>query len=295
MKLILIHGRAQETRDEVELKKEWLAALHTGLKKSNLVLPENVSIEFPYYGKLLKKLVDDAKSAPVEGEAKRSGTQIKIDEAAEIDFYEDFLGEIATHTEMTPAERAELLDIQNTKRGPLNWAIVQKLLVFLDKKKRLGDPILKSFTRDVFLYLTISGIKKQINEQVLKSFDTEPCVVVGHSLGSIISYLLLKNNPQLQVKKFITVGSPLGLNSVRKYLEQPLRMPECINPKEKGWYNAFDERDFVALNPLDREYFNIQPPIENKNDVNNRTSNRHGIEGYLEDAVVAQKIYEALR
>lgn len=41
--------------------------------------------------------------------------------------------------------------------------------------------------------------------------------------------------------------------------------------------------------PLDPAH----PDIENKMDVHNRTSNRHGIAGYLDDKEVARRIYDA--
>jgi hypothetical protein len=50
----------------------------------------------------------------------------------------------------------------------------------------------------------------------------------------------------------------------------------------------------VALVPLDGQTFNITSPIENKSDVLNSTDNRHGIEGYLADLVVAQQIVQWL-
>jgi hypothetical protein len=50
----------------------------------------------------------------------------------------------------------------------------------------------------------------------------------------------------------------------------------------------------VALFALDDANFPIDPSIENKIDVDNDTSNRHGISGYLSDAVVARRIHEAL-
>jgi len=68
-------------------------------------------------------------------------------------------------------------------------------------------------------------------------------------------------------------------------------MPACV---KSGWYNAYDERGVVALNPLSKKYFDITPEIENKDDVRNHTDNRHGIEGYLDDKDVAREIYEAL-
>ena len=55
-----------------------------------------------------------------------------------------------------------------------------------------------------------------------------------------------------------------------------------------------DERDVVALYPLDQSGFPIMPAIENKTDVDNHTESRDGIAGYLNDRVVAKRIYEAL-
>ncbi len=291
MKLILIHGRAQEGYEETALKEAWVKSLNKGLENAKLTLPEAVTIEFPYYGKLLKSLVDQANAKSMRDGGGTRGLAPRANESAEIEFFESFLGEIATNAADTKTEKAELEAIQVKTRGITNWEITQKLLAYLDKKDTLGDWTLKNFTRDVFMYLTTKSIKRQVNERVQKSFDPEPCVVVAHSLGSIVSYLVLKNNPQLHIKKFITVGSPLGLTSVRKYLELPLGMPESV---KNGWFNAYDERDVVALNPLDQVNFNIKPAVDNKNDVKNHTKNRHGIEGYLEDAEVAKQIYDAL-
>jgi hypothetical protein len=70
----------------------------------------------------------------------------------------------------------------------------------------------------------------------------------------------------------------------------PIEHPQCVT----RWFNAMDERDVVALFPLTAERFNVDPAIENKNDVRNHTSNRHGISGYLDDAEVARRIHTAL-
>ena len=292
MKLIFIHGRAQEEFEELELKKTWIDTLNEGLKKSNLTLPTDVQIEFPYYGKLLKKLVDNLNNpSAAEEEVTRGFSQEAPSEFKQIEFFQEFLTEMAHKTDLTPDERAELLDNSEATRGFLNWEPVQKILALMDRRQSLGEKALKSFTLDVFLYLTVRDIRKQIDSHIIKCFDDEPCVVVGHSLGTIVSYLVLRNNPHFNVKKFITIGSPLGMSSIRKYLDLPLQMPASV---KNGWFNAFDERDFVALNPLDAVHFNIDPTIENKYDIDNHTDNRHGITGYLNDALVAKKIHEAL-
>jgi hypothetical protein len=64
-----------------------------------------------------------------------------------------------------------------------------------------------------------------------------------------------------------------------------------------AWFNAMDERDVVALYPLDPTHFPLDPDtpaIENKTDVRNRTRNRHGVAGYLDNEVVARRIYRAI-
>lgn len=84
-------------------------------------------------------------------------------------------------------------------------------------------------------------------------------VVVGHSLGSVVAYDVLRNTArQLDVSLFMTVGSPLGVGPIRRTMK-PLRFPKNV----VSWYNAFDERDAVALHALDAATFPVDPPIEN--------------------------------
>jgi hypothetical protein len=65
-------------------------------------------------------------------------------------------------------------------------------------------------------------------------------------------------------------------------------------PSVQVWNNAFDSRDIVALNPLDRANFPVQPEIRNYGDIKNHTNNRHGIDGYLDDPIVAGWVLDAL-
>ena len=56
--LVLVHGRAQEEKDSIALKKEWLDTLKEGLGKSGLELPiPEDRVRFPYYGDTLAQLV----------------------------------------------------------------------------------------------------------------------------------------------------------------------------------------------------------------------------------------------
>jgi hypothetical protein len=86
----------------------------------------------------------------------------------------------------------------------------------------------------------------------------------------------------------------LATRDVYQYLVKealsPGKHPRCVT----RWFNAMDDRDVVSLYPLDPKHFLVDPPIENKTNVDNPTANRHGISGYLSDRVVAKRIYDAL-
>ena len=116
--------------------------------------------------------------------------------------------------------------------------------------------------------------------------------VVGHPLGSVVAYNVLRRDGKQmgwKVPTFVTVGSPLGVTMIRDALA-PVEHPSCVG----SWFNAFDPADVVALHPLDRAHFGIRPGVENHDGVHNGTRNRHGIAGYLDDAVVARRIHDAL-
>ncbi len=149
---------------------------------------------------------------------------------------------------------------------------------------------LEVFMRDVFLYTRRDTVREEIDKIVARSISEAPTIVVGHSLGSVVAYSVLRSERQtLNVPLFLTLGSPLGIRAIRDQF-RPLRYPASI----RRWYNAFDTRDVVSLFPLDRTNFGVTPEIENYSGVKNRTSNRHGIIGYLDDPRVAKVLLETL-
>jgi hypothetical protein len=285
MNLVLIHGRDQKGKNPEALKHQWLNALQIGLDKSGVQLPAKIKIFFPYFGDALDDLVRQLKTPLVEDVVARGSSQ----DTSEAAFRGELINELAKNKGVKDVDI--LSNYAGVKeRGVLNWEWVQAILKTLDKTP-VGQSALDAFTRDVYVYLTVKAVRKQIDKIVDDSIPNEPCVLVGHSLGSVVAYNVLMNTKHpIQMSKFITVGSPLGLKAIKNHLDSPLKMPTPIS----SWFNAFDERDVVALQPLNSANFDIQPPIENKADVNNHTSNRHGIAGYLDDAVVAKTIFDAL-
>lgn len=290
-KIIFIHGRSQAGKNPLTLKNTWKQALITGLNKSNLQLPSTVEFEMPFYGNVLEQLTTASKEKSSMQYFIKKGADGGNNDAV---FFYNFLLEIAEHHQIQEAEILDDYTGDAIERGPLNWEWVQAILSAIDRKTDWGTSVLENFVYDVFLYLTDFNVRDIVNELVQECFaDPETSyTVVGHSLGSVVGYevlqLLQKNN---LVHQYVTLGSPLGIKAVRDRLSR-LTMPDAIQNSQ--WFNAYDPRDIVALNPLVEPYFKTEPSIDNKGTVENNSSNHHGIVDYLSDKDVAATIYHSL-
>lgn len=285
-RLVMIHGRAQEDKDSVALKAQWVDSLRQGLARSGLALPlADADIRFPYYGDTLAALVDG--SGPVPDVVVRGTDASSRDEQR---FQQAVLEELMRVAGITDAQVDAVLAADVRQRGPLNWEWVQGILVAIDNLvPGASAASIALATRDVYQYLNNPGVHRTINEGVRKAMvPGVPTVVVAHSLGTVVAYNLLRREGAAagwNVPLFVTLGSPLGVFAIRQSVA-PIEHPACVG----RWFNAMDERDVVALYPLDAKRFDVTPPIDNKTDVRNPTRNRHGIEGYLADAEVARRI-----
>ncbi|MDN5853784.1 MAG: alpha/beta hydrolase [Actinomycetia bacterium] len=289
--LVLVHGRAQQDKDADELKAQWLTALRAGLAKSGLELPIPESdVRFPYYGDTLRDLVEDvpadqAAAIRIRGEGM---------DAAQRDFTRAIVEEIKAAEGLTREQLIAVSNRQVVARGPVQWPWVQAVLEALDRFVPGASAVsIALFTHDVYHYLRHPGVRDRIDTGVRKAITPGvPAVVVGHSLGSVVAYNILRRDGAAlgwEVPLYVSVGSPLGISEIRRAL-RPVGRPACV----ERWFNAMDDRDVVALFPLDGTHFPITPPIENWTGVRNSTSNRHGIAGYLDDAQVARRVHDAL-
>ena len=295
--LVLVHGRAQEGKEAIALKAEWLDALGDGLAKSGLSLPiREADVRFPFYGDALYDLVE-GKSPDEAAEVIVRGSEADDEEQ---EFVRQVLEEIRVRNGITEEQLAEVVGSEVVERGPLEWEWLQGILRAIDRYVPYGSGTsIALITHDVYQYLRNSAIREMIEVGIASAITPGvETVVVGHSLGSVVAYKLLRSEGHLrgwQIPLFVTVGSPLAVSKIRRTLRSfaPARCPECVTK----WHNAMDDRDVVALYPLTPKHFPIdpeQPAIENRTDLRNHTTNRHGIAGYLDDQQLAKLIHDAL-
>ena len=296
--LVFVHGRSQEHKDSIALKCEWIAAFREGLAKNDLDLPiREDDIRFPYYGQTLYDLVSDVAPDQVADVIVRGENADEQERA----FMRAVIQEIKNKGVVSDAQVAAVRSQSVVEKSPSNWEWVHGILKAIDTHVPLASGTSIALgTNDVYHYLFNIGIRDAIESGVRGAMLAgTPTVVVGHSLGTVVSYNLLRREGRSngwQVPLFVTLGSPLAVKAIKKRLS-PISHPDCVRTPEGKpgeWYNAMDERDLVALYPLDEANFPITPSIKNKTDVDNHTTNRHGIAGYLNDKEVAKRIYDAL-
>ena len=99
-------------------------------------------------------------------------------------------------------------------------------------------------------------------------------MLVGHSLGSVVAYDLLRRELAPRVMALVTLGSPLAWPRVRRALDAAAS-PADISRGE-SWSNVFDPWDVVTagkgLAPRAVDY-----PVNNGRDP-------HALVGYLSQA-----------
>lgn len=289
MRLLLIHGRSQGGKNPVMLAAEWRRAFDLGGAAIGKTPPDGLEVDFPFYGDTLDEFTAQFDLAADDVATKKG--------AGGADEFADFAKEIAEEAkeaknildEQVRADMVTRHGPQAVTKGPENWEWVQSIISILDNfAPGATEKTFSLFLRDIFLYTRRKAVRRAIDKIVADKLTGEPTVVVGHSLGSVVAYNVLRAANKKSVLAFVTVGSPLGIRGISSSLETPWKNVAGVH----GWLNAYDPRDVVALNPLDKTFFGVQPEIVNDGTLVNTTENHHGINSYLDKSVVAKAIID---
>ncbi len=131
--------------------------------------------------------------------------------------------------------------------------------------RRPLNAVLGRFFGDVFIYLDGRGDKSapgeipkliigEIEKAMLEGLTGEPLVIIGHSLGGVISFDLLSHfRPDIAVDLFVSVGSQVShFEEIKRFKVSDAAIPSqqqklAKTPANvKHWINVFDEVDIFA-------------------------------------------------
>jgi hypothetical protein len=285
MKIVLIHGRAQGGRSSQQILEQWVPGLKAGMHAAGLTLDPSIPIVAPFYGDVLDSMSEQAIRFRPEVVTRGTPPPGDVDEVTAA-----MIEQMAIRAGLDIDQVLDEENVSVVERGPERWGWVQALARRLEAKYPwLARTVIGKVTSDVKSYIDFPHIQDAVHAIVVPALGDGPTVIVSHSLGTVIAYWsLVEQVSNADVPLLITAGSPLGLNTIKKRLPQPLRIPHGV----QRWLNVTDQEDIVALHPrLDQDTF--IPGIENVDDIENG-DDPHAIERYLSDPRVARAIHAAL-
>jgi pimeloyl-ACP methyl ester carboxylesterase len=154
-----------------------------------------------------------------------------------------------------PAGHGEQGAVRDAQRSALNG--LAKLRWFAPFGMAFAGRFVATSLRQVTRYLTEDDIREAVQQRVAAHLDTDTCVLIGHSLGSVVAYEAAHRLTQ-PLRLLITLGSPLGLRTVvyDRVIPQPPGYPSQV----RRWVNIADRNDLIAAHPDLRPMFGPLPP-----------------------------------
>ncbi|ENV34228.1 hypothetical protein [Acinetobacter gerneri] len=265
MKLILVHGIWQNSPKD-KLEKQWIAYLKTGFENQNLdsKILDGLEIDFVYYNDVRKKY------------------KVSKVELLDNNLFNQAMDPITLTASELIYEFGEPEHIRMMEQSNLlpNKYTALKILAKIIDGSRASVPLARIFAEEVFLYRNNDNYRNEVNQRFLNCLGY-PSVVLGHSLGSVVTFNSLTNQ-NLPINTYITLGSPLAGKTFHN-LVKPLAKPKCCNQK---WINIYHNNDPVYMKELKTMDDNIE--------ITSDAQNPHGISTYLTHKKTAQVIYDAL-
>ncbi len=172
----------------------------------------------------------------------------------------------------------------------------------------LTKAFLERFVKDTAAYFYDDKLRQQMRARLLdiiRRLGEEPFVLVAHSQGTMIAYDVLHElGERCTVSRFVTLGSPLGIQEVQDGLKHLLGVKSKGGlPIPKGvhrWDNFAARFDPVAADPVLADDFDRGKEILRDHSIDNpytwriKGFNPHDSRGYLANPDVRGVVYRAV-
>jgi hypothetical protein len=289
MRLVLVHGISQEGKSEDLIKAEWLDALEAGLGQPGAT--RELEVRAPFYGDTLAQA-----SGPRLTGVVAQGQSADADEttflAAALSEQAQAAGAGARAIAAEERALAEQAGSSVAAQGSPMDRRLNAILRVIERLSPLHGEVCMSLLKQAYAYLKRPGVNNVVDAIVRPVLDAGPAVVVGHSLGTVVTFKLLRQlaleGRALRVPLYVTLGSPLPLMAVQAALGPAFLVPSGVD----RWMNAVDPDDLIALGRgLDAT--NFTAGIQNLLDISNVPHEAHSIQGYIGDKRVSQAILDA--
>lgn len=294
MRIVLVHGINNEESTREAIETQWLSAIRGGWEAAGLAAKPLTDVTTVYYAQDLAAAATATSQAVAMG-GPAAGQRAEVAYAF-LKEYQDAAG--ISDDEIAAAAARNGVPTVAVGMGPPHEGWVIALAVGLEALlPTRGKYVAGIFLRQAAVYLDDRAVTLKIDsivrKQIFPEGDDRPMVVLAHSLGTVVSYRLFteKARPDLNIPLFVTMGSPLGIQIVKKRLAQLDSFPK---PPMERWMNVVCKDDFVTLNKrLGVQHLGYDG-VEHIGDVPNDGPDKHAIGPYLSASAVARAIHAVL-
>jgi len=269
MKVIFIHGMNQQHHSAASIRQRWLHILQKGIRKHRhdarfSYLRRHIHI--PFYGDLLshynvRNILNAGTLMPQQWPSFRFRQPVHPQLPAPVPrpgWRKPVISDIPQlHLNDTMDFKQKFKFITTLSKN----VALRDFVLLLNYFPSLHLSLLQKFLIETYLYLDNPAFMKEVHERIARQLNgRKPCIVIAHSLGSVIAYNYLIQHPELNVQRFITLGSPLAFQVIQSHLPQPVVRPAAITG---DWINFYSTDDFLTAFPLTQPPFQFQPAIIN--------------------------------
>lgn len=288
MNIVFIHGMNQQQFNALSLRKHWLNIFRQGLKKYHLPFNFDIhQLHFPFYGDLLTQ---SHLTNTFDLETFLPKSLINFHLPVHLNIHHTTIEHQASLSTLHP----DHINTKSIKKQLHEETMLIKdrslkeLMILLNHFPKLHESLIHQFLVETYCYLANPQFIHNVHQRILLGIPSQqPCIVVAHSLGSVIAYNLLCNmNADSNIQCFITLGSPLAFRVIQQRLSMPIHYPESLHGR---WYNFYSHDDFLTAFPLQKPPFDFNPPIFNQ-EISTSALHPHQIMSYLQHPDVLKTI-----
>ncbi|MCG9778654.1 hypothetical protein [Photobacterium damselae] len=232
---IAIHGRSNKPPAHI-LEDSWLRAINDSRRHGNQPLINKPQFSMAYYADVFyqQPLYFDPEPYLPDIPTNHSPIPLAVDE--------DHLSEMMEQNKWR---------LDNLFFEPLLSEFgVYRALNYLSK------PLLRYWLTDVYRYFHDPAFALEIEKpliRLLQQYRHHSITLISHSLGTVIAYNVLqklaaqRTTQDISIDRWITLGSPLGLASVKAQLKRNLQGSLAVPENVSAWHNYSDKRDIVCI------------------------------------------------
>jgi pimeloyl-ACP methyl ester carboxylesterase len=294
MRLVFVHGINNQGRSDHAIIDEWLANLAHTLSSADMATIRGAEIIAPYYGNVLHAATTRQSQAGPEPIA-QSAANVPSDEA---EFYREVLEDMAPAAGVTETQvRAEAGSVGPIEQGLADDRRLLGLARALERVSPWKGRLVLKFLPQAFVYLNRDDVADDVDKIVRPAITEKPCVIVGHSLGTVVTFKLLREDATLRplragerprISFYMTLGSPLAVAAVKNAIGPIFARPDQVS----RWLNGLDRDDAVTIGRSLKDT-TFGPGIENIDDIDNG-DDAHDVSMYLRDRRVAEALVRAV-